>query len=215
MIETEVFDVGAHQIKRQALDTLFAKAMAGLIPRPRALKSNEPDTLDERHLHAILLRSGGMTQARIADYMGWTESWTSVVLNHPDAQYVLTRIVSYAADNVIDMEARIKAYAPEALDTVVEVMRSSNDEKVRSNNAFEVLKMAGYGSKKDGAGVNVTINNGVPSATISALADVIRESREIKDRVYELPADANVSEARTLTEGAAQLVEIAEAEKVA
>lgn len=192
-------DLGAKQLKRQALDSLFARAMSGILPRSRELKSNEPDTLDERHLHAVLLRAGGMMQKDIAKLMGWNEAWTSVVLNHPDAQYVLTRIVSFAADNVIDMEARIKAHAPEALDVVVEVMRSSNDEKVRSNNAFELLKMAGYGSKKDagsggGVNVNVNVNNAVPSSAINNLATALRESQMIEEVTYEiLPPAGSVS----------------------
>lgn len=188
-------DLGARQIKRQALDSLFARAMSGLLPRSRALKSWEPDLLDERHLHAILLRAGGMSQAQIAKMLDWSESWTSVVLNHPDAQYVLTRLVSYAADNVIDMEARIKAHAPEALDTVVEVMRSSNDEKLRSQNAFELLKMAGYGSRNEKpaaqGGVHigqVNIAQSVPGPVVANLADAIREARQIKEVTYVLPA---------------------------
>lgn len=188
-------DLGARQLKRQALDSLFARAMGGLLPRERQLKSYEPDTLDERHLHAVLLRAGGMPQNKIAAFMGWEESWTSVVLNHPDAKYVLTRIISFAADNVIDMEARIKAHAPEALDTVVEVMRSSQDEKLRSNNAFELLRMAGYGSTKkaDGPTINaqnVQINQGVPPKAIDNLADAIRESRQIAEVIYTMPAES-------------------------
>lgn len=197
-------DLGAHQIKRQMLDSLFARAMSGLLPRSRALRSWEPDLLDERHLQALLLRSGGMPQGAIAQMMGWSESWTSVVLNHPDAQYVLTRLVSYAADNVIDLETRIKGYAPEALDTAVEIMRSSPDEKLRSQNAFELLRMAGYGTKrveseKPAAGVHIgsmTINS-VPEAAVNNLASAIREAREIEEVTYTLPAGLEVTVPRS------------------
>lgn len=191
-------DLGARQLKRQMLDSLFARAMSGLLPRQRALKSWEPDVLDERHLQALLMRAGGMTQAQIAKMFNWTESWTSVVMNHPDAQYVLTRLISFAADNVVDLETRIKAYAPEALDTAVEIMRSSQDEGQRSKNAFEILKMAGYGSKKPeesgakpaGTTVNIGQVNVVPAAHVTNLADAIRESRQIKEVTYVLPPAA-------------------------
>src|SRR5678816_111384 len=86
----EFIDIGEKQIKRQALDALFARAMSGLIPRGRALKANEPDTLDERHLQALLMRASGAKQKDIAHYFGWTDAWTSIVLNHSAAQYVLT-----------------------------------------------------------------------------------------------------------------------------
>lgn len=180
-------DLGARQLKRRALDHLFQQAMNNQLPRSRALKSWEPDKLDERHLHAILLRAGGMPQKDIAKMMGWEDSWTSIVLNHPDAQYVLTRIISYASDNVIDIQARIQAVAPEALDTVVEVMRTTQDEKLRSQNAFEILKMAGYGAKPVSAPtVQVNNFNQVPSPILENLTKALSESKEIQPRQYSI-----------------------------
>lgn len=189
-------DLGSRQIKRRAIDVLMAKAMAGQLPRYRSLKSWEPDKLDERHIQAVLMRAGGMSQNKIAEYLGWEPAWTSVILNHPDAQYLLTRIVSYAADNVINLQERIRATAPEAFDTVVEVMRSTNDEKLRSINAFEILKMAGYGAKKDPAVVvNAQVNNGVTSSAIGQLTQAIREAAMIQEVTYEvLPSAGPESE---------------------
>jgi transcriptional regulator len=182
-------DLGARQLKRRALDDLFQRAMNNQLPRSRALKSWEPDQLDERHLHAILLRAGGMAQKDIAAMMGWNDSWTSIVLNHPDAQYVLTRIISYASDNVIDIQVRIQAVAPEALDTVVEIMRTSQDEKLKSTNAFELLKMAGYGAKPTQA-PQVQINNinQLPNQSIENLTKALTESRQIVAREYSVSA---------------------------
>lgn len=178
-------------LKRLAMEELVTRAMSGLLPRSRPLKSWEPDTLDERHIQAILLRATGMPQKAIAAVLGWDAPWTSVILNHPDAQYILTKLLSYAADNVIDLTTRIKATAPEAFDTVVEVMRTSNDEKVRTQNAFEILKMAGYGAKSTATpqpgsvtNVQVNVNNAVPSKTLGNLADAIREAQGIGEVRY-------------------------------
>jgi hypothetical protein len=183
-------DLGAKQLRRQALDSLFARVLNNQLTRGRALLSWEPDKLDERHLQAVLLRASGMKQQEIAKQMGWTDGWTSIVLNHPDAQYVLTRIVSYASDNVIDMQARIQALAPEALDTMVEVMRSTQDEKLRKETGFDILKMAGYGVRKEVPSTQVQINNfgGVPAESLGNLASALRESREIVPVQYSLPA---------------------------
>lgn len=194
--EEPTIDLASRQIKRRAIDVLMAKAMAGQLPRYRALKSWEPDKLDERHIQAVLMRAGGMSQNRIAEYLGWEPAWTSVILNHPDAQYLLTRIVSYAADNVIDLQERIKATAPEAFDTVVEVMRSTNDEKLRSANAFEILKMAGYGAKKEPTiQVNTQVNNGISSKVLGQLTQAIQDARRIQEVEYEvLPSAGPESE---------------------
>jgi hypothetical protein len=185
-------------LKKLAMEELFARCMSGLLPRSRPLKSWEPDTLDERHIQAILLRASGLQQKAIAAITGWDEPWVSVILNHPDAQYILTRLLSYAADNVIDLTARIKATAPEAFDTVVTVMRTSNDEKVRTANAFEILKMAGYGSRPAAPAANTTVQQGgvtvnvgqmnvatsVPTKGLGLLAAAISEAQGIGEVRY-------------------------------
>src|SRR4051794_26004007 len=84
--------------KRKDMADLFARAMSGLLPRDRALEKWEPDVLDERHMQVVMLRSTGLDQRVIAKLTGYTESWVSVILNHPDAQYLLTMMLSYAAD---------------------------------------------------------------------------------------------------------------------
>lgn len=164
-------------VKRQNIDDLMARAMSGLLPRNRSLKSWEPDMLDERHLQAIIMRSAGLQQQFIAASLGWTDSWTSIVLNHPDAQYILTKLVSYAADEVLDIHTRIKAHAGEALDKVVEVMRNTQDLRLASSNAFEILKMAGYSAvEKKEVKQTVTVNAGQSDL----LTQAINESRQIK-----------------------------------
>jgi hypothetical protein len=181
-------------LKRLAMEELIARCLSGLLPRSRPLKSWEPDTLDERHIQAILLRATGMKQNAIASVTGWEESWVSVILNHPDAQFILTKLLSYAADNVIDLTTRIKATAPEAFDTVVTVMRTSNDEKLRTANAFEILKMAGYGARPTGpapivnqqntTNVQVNVATSVPTKGLGLLADSIREAKQIGEVRY-------------------------------
>jgi transcriptional regulator len=170
-------DLGKRAGKRVAIDDLMARAMSGLLPRNRSLKSYEPDYIDERHLQAIMMRASGLQQSVIANFMGWTDAWTSIVLNHPDSQYILTKMVSYAADEVLDIQERIKAHAGEALDKVVEVMRNTQDQRLASANAFEILKMAGHGAveKKE-----VRAEIAMPKESLSLLADAIKESKEIR-----------------------------------
>lgn len=162
------------QGKRTELSTLFRQVMAGELPRGRALKPNEPDRLDERHLNIIMLRASGMDQGIIARTTGFTEPWVSIVLNHPDAQSVLATIVGYAADNVIDLNKRIQATAPEAFDKVVRVMRTTPDEGLASRNAFEILKMAGYGAVEK---KSVKHEFGLSDEGAKELAQAMREAQ--------------------------------------
>jgi transcriptional regulator len=163
--------------KRQQLDQLIAMAMSGLLPRARELKYWEPAQLDERHLQAVMMRAAGLQQGYIAKTMGWTDAWTSIVLNHPDAQYLLTKIVSYAGDNVLDIQSRIRAHAGEALDKVVEVMRTTQDHRLASSNAFELLKMAGYGAVEK---KQVEHSVAIPMEKAGLLTAALEESNKIR-----------------------------------
>ena len=164
-------------LKRKALDDLIARAMSGLLPRNRSLKSWEPDLIDERHLQAIMMRASGLEQNVIAKVMGWTDSWVSVVLNHPDALYILTKMVSYAADEVLDIQTRIRAHAGEALDKVVEVMRNTQDDRLASTNAFELLKMAGHSAVQK---METRVAVSITKEQSGLLVDAINESKKIR-----------------------------------
>ncbi len=163
--------------KKLEMEQFYGMALAGLLPRNRELKSWEPNRLDERHLQAIIMRSVGLPQGYIAKTFGWTEPWTSIVLNHPDAQFLLTKIIGYASDNVLDIQARVKSVAGEALDKVVEVMRTTQDNKLASANAFELLKMAGYGAVEK---KQVEHQVHIPRANIDLLQAALDESNQIR-----------------------------------
>lgn len=170
-------DLGSRVVKRgPEMDDLIARAMSGLLPRSRSLKPWEPATLDERHLQIVMMRATGMKQNAIASLLGLQQAWVSVVLNHPDAQYLLTKIVGYAADEVLDVQQRIAAHAGEALDKVVEVMRTTQDQRLASANAFELLRMAGHGETKK---VSVQAEIAVGKAQVDLLAEAIAEAQQL------------------------------------
>lgn len=193
----EVGGAGLSQsnLPRQLLDELFMKALRGEIPRSRALRSWEPETLNETHLQIILLRAAGMRQTMIAKYLNaqmgtkLSDATVSICCNHPDAVYILSKLVSYAADNVADIRTRMEAYASEALETNVRIMRTSNDERLKARVGFDLLDRAGYGAPRQ---VNVGVSGAVEH-TISVqmapeaannLAAALRETQSL-----EIPAD--------------------------
>jgi len=184
-------DLDKLQGKRQELTTLFRRVMDGDLPRGRLLKSNEPDRLDERHLQVVMLRSAGMDQGAIARVTGFTEPWISIILNHPDAQTVLARIIGYASDNILDLNARIQGTAAEAFDTVVHVMRTTADESLSSRNAFEILKMAGYGAVER---KQFTHSFGLSDEGARELAAAMKEAQGLQSLEYAEFVDVHVQQ---------------------
>jgi len=136
--------------KNPQIEELFEKAKAGTLQRSRPLKPWEPEVLSETALHIILLRATGMRQHKIVEFMNDTlgtnlsDSSVSQICNHPDAQTLLTKLVSYAADEVIDIQTKIKAYAGEGIDEAARIMRVTNDQRLAAKIAFEFLDRAGY-----------------------------------------------------------------------
>jgi predicted XRE-type DNA-binding protein len=181
---------------RHELQGLFHRAMQGTLPRIRTLKEWEPDKLNARHIQMIMMRAGGMPQNAIAEILDVTEGNVSVVLNHPDSQFLLTKVLSYAAESVTDIPARVKAHAGEALDVALHWMRHGSD-RVASGNAFKILAMAGYGEEQ-----KTTIRHEVtmPKEQASLLTQALSESRDITPlvRVVNGPGDAPSG---TATEG--------------
>lgn len=163
--------------KRIEMDQYIAMAMSGLLPRSRELNYWEPKLLDERHLRAVMMRATGLQQGFIAREMGWTDAWTSVVLNHPDAVYILQKVVSYAADSVLDIQTRVKGHAGEMLDRILEITRTTADQRLASQNAFEILKMAGYGAVEK---KQVEHSVHIPTQKLDLLQAALEESNSIR-----------------------------------
>ena len=174
--------------KHPGLDDLFLKALRGELPRSRALKSWEPATINETHLQVILLRAGGMRQRDIAGFLNFrlgtklSDAAVSIICNHPDAQYILSKIVSYAADNVTDVSARIAAYAGEALDKNVQLMRTTNDDKLAARIGFDFLDRAGYGAaQRHKLEVEATHKVVMAPNVAQNLTDALREVQAAKE----------------------------------
>ncbi len=132
------------------IEELLEKAKAGTLERSRPLKPWEPEHLSETALQIVLLRATGMRQRRIVEFMNdlygtnLSDSSVSQIVNHPDSQTLLTKLISYAADGVVDIKARIQAYAVEGIDEAARIMRVTNDQRLSAKIAFEFLDRAGY-----------------------------------------------------------------------
>lgn len=178
--------------KSPQIEELLEKAKAGTLERSRPLKDWEPEKLSETALQIVLLRASGMRQRKIVEFMNETQgtslsdSSVSQICNHPDAQTLLTKLISYAADQVVDIQARIQAYAGEGVDEAVRIMRVTNDQRLAAKIAFEFLDRAGYNTvQKSESKVTVV----APAKGLENLATALRETQvEVEGSYVVLPS---------------------------
>lgn len=130
------------------LQTVIDQAMAGTLPRDRELQPHELLRLGPQHVQLVLDRAAGYNITECAARAGITANYAGYVLQHPDAQTILSTILSLSADKLTDMNERLKHLAPEALNVKVELMRIGKQEETRQRAATDILALAGYGTRK-------------------------------------------------------------------
>lgn len=173
----------------ERLQNLIDKAMKGQLPRERELKDHEPQKLNEVHFQWIFDRATGMTGVEIAEKYGYSSVYVNVILAHPDAQFILSTILSMSADKLTDMTARLQHLAPEALNVKVELMRQAKTEALKDKAASDILALAGYGGK---TGTSITINNQkntgpslvLPEKAAKGLVEALLASQRVKELDY-------------------------------
>ena len=115
-----------------------------LLPALNGEKEWSPEKWNPRHRLIVALHLAGDKGREIAEKLGVSESHISLILNDPRAIYEIENLAQSVADRTVDTALRIKLYANEALDEIVEELRSSRNEKVRQTAAFGLLDRAGY-----------------------------------------------------------------------
>ncbi len=168
------------------LQEIISSCVRGDLPRERELKAWEPSKLMEKHIQICFDRLAGMTNIEIGEKWELHPDWIGAILNHPDAQYLMSTVSSMSADRLTDVNERLIHAAPEALNTKVELMRHSKMDTVRDKAATDLLEMAGYGKKRQ---------ERLPQL-IAPTAPV----QNIQQNVFVMPAHAATSLAETLKE---------------
>lgn len=165
------------------IEESFQMAMAGLLPRSRELKPWEPEKLNPRHLQILMLKATGLKNNVIARLLNVGEPNVSIVVNHPDSQLILARMLASASKQVIDVEAKIQAAAPAITERLIGIAMNSKSEQVAAKVGFGLLDRAGYGVKqKVEADVKHSLNVSPEHAHL--LAAAIREASSIQDADY-------------------------------
>lgn len=190
---------------RPEIQRLFELALEGALPRARPLKEWEPQRLNERHIAMVNMRAAGLKQRQIAQAFGATDSNVSIILNHPDAEYLLSRLQSMRATQPSDIEQRMAALVEPAVSALEEAF-SADAESARTGMkraplAFKVLDFNGYGSANKPKHVEhdhrhrVSLDGASPPQ-LGELARAMRESRMIPENQVAVIEDMGEAQER-------------------
>lgn len=106
------------------------------------------ETWNPRHKLVVAMHCSGKKNTEIAELLGLHPGTVSQILNDPRAIYETEELAKRLTDLTIDTGVRLKLLSNEALDEVVEEMRTARDVKVRQKAAFGILDRAGYAPAK-------------------------------------------------------------------
>lgn len=139
--------------KRSEIAELFELARRGEIPRARQLLPHEPIQLNERHLQAVMMRIMGMRQCDIAKALDYTDSTVSVVLNHPDAAYIIDRLQAMSAVEASDIDSRLQRLNAKAVDSIEDLFDATDIKEaqlhaLKARAGFSLLER-NLGKKKE------------------------------------------------------------------
>ncbi|MGD9631347.1 MAG: hypothetical protein AB7V18_19080 [Pyrinomonadaceae bacterium] len=165
-----------------------------LLPHLEGNKDWSPDAWSPRHRLVIALHLGGDRNWEIAEKLNLSENYVSVILNDPRAVYEIERMSERVADRTVDTSLRLKLYANEALDEIVEELRTSKSEKIRQIAAFGILDRAGYTpAKHDAAQAAPTLPAEVVQRMETTTQELVSHSIEYKQgTMKEKPAEPKV-----------------------
>lgn len=184
--------------EQKTIDELYDMVLGGEVPRHRALKTGEPDVLSVQHLNWVCLRSQGFMPARIQQLEALqgrevTLNRISVILHHPDAEWLLGRLAAYRATGQIQSTNEWLAdVAGEAREVTLHHMRNVSKPELSAKTALELLKMR-YATEQAEAPREAGKVAFAPGE-ISRLAGAITQANRLREigykRVEVLPADA-------------------------
>jgi transcriptional regulator len=174
--------------KASFISELFERARRGEIERRRPLHSWEPDKLNERHLQAVMMRTMGMRQKDIAIALGYTDSTVSIVLNHPDATWIIDQLQGLSGVSVTDIEARLRRLTPKALDCIEAVFDETDDNpkvvSARIQKARMGFALLEHTQPKATQKVEHDHRVSLQPAAASLISRALRESSQIEEANY-------------------------------
>lgn len=166
------------------LKGVIDKALDGTLARDRDPQPWEPQKLTPVHMQMIYDRVAGYQLKEIAERYEYTPVQVANVLGSPDAQTVISTILSMQSTGLLDMEARFKALAPEALNVQVGLMRDPEvHASVRAKITSTILDRAGYAPRTKST-IDVNQRIFLPAQVATGLKAALEESNRVRTVDY-------------------------------
>lgn len=157
-----------------------------LLPGFSPEKPWQPEKWNPRHTMVVLLHLSGSTNKEIEEHTGYSYGKVSQILNDPRAAVIVQQHLGQMNEAIFDVGLRMKMLAHEALDEIVDEMRSDPKSAVRQKAAFGILDRAGYTPVHK----NMQLNEGTDSSMVGSVADrvrtAIREMDSGKEIIYDM-----------------------------
>jgi len=121
----------------------------------------------------VMDRLAGLSMAELARKYDRSHANLYALFNRPSVRKFMAKVLAEFSVNLGDVKARIDAHATEAIETVVDIMRTGKEEN-RQKSAFAILRMAGHDNASGTA--SVTINNQPLDSSVVERTDKLLEA---------------------------------------
>ena len=148
-----------------------------LLPAVEREKSYQPQKWTGTHRRMVALEAAGYKPKDIASMTESTVSRVSIVLNDPRADLDRKDFASKVIEHVSDVQLKIAFHADEALEEILDSMRTCEDVKVRQRAAFDILDRAGYTPVRKE--VRATVEQ-IPNEIASRMEQALQEMEAIE-----------------------------------
>lgn len=160
-------------------------AHTDLLPNQHRQKPYQPLHWGPQHRLIVQLQVMGFKGSEIADMLDLTPTRVSTILNDDRAVIEREKAMDSLASNMTDLNQKIKIYAVEALDEVVDEMRHSKDEKVRQRASFGILDRAGYTPVQKHQKIEPEVPADMADKMLTAMAEVKNSTIDVEYEIVE------------------------------
>jgi len=141
----------------------------------------QPQELSTRHKHIIALHAAGMRNKDIAKLMGYEPSTVSIILNDPRAAKLTARMAEeFIEELTTTTQDRIAASALEAFETMLQLLRNGENDRVKFTAAKDLLDRAGFKPSEQTVQTKITVTRGDLARLITALEESKKEPEALE-----------------------------------
>lgn len=148
---------------------------------PRTVYS--PKSTRPRHRMIVMMAEAGWTNNDIAGALGYTAGRVSIIVKSRNPELLQLRVgfAQTVADNIVDVQSRLKLYANEMVTRMVDHARQSTDIAQSRLAARDILHMAGFAPIKK----QLTLQATAPVEELKGVIGDIMKANQAAEKAVE------------------------------